>query len=1689
MDLDKTFEIMQGENDSIKSELFFLIAKFLKDSQFKNAFEALKLDLNDSNILPTRIDFLGEENQQTFDELERKYNHIKSDHLLDICKRIRLLSNYEKSSVPVVFSLLGKGSFSLVNTQKKRKYLSLADCITRQHNSLPLPPLHVRGQNIVKVLFGREISGSVDKRYLLPVSKFSNVEFHGRVLGHLTAVYCVCFDTTGRYIATGADDYLVKLWEANTGRLLSTLRGASAEITDIAINTQATLIAAGSMDKVLRVWCLQTARPIAHIVAHASMIVTVNFCPQTFNGLGYIASTSTDGSVVFWPFRSNNGNTIFESNLTVYNERMRPGSAKILCGAFSAGGVMFATGSADHNVRVYKMTPPSPDASAPVRLMEVEAHSDTVDSIQWAHSGLRFSSGSKDGTALIWAYKNQEWKYKTLHMTTKLKRNLVEKKSDEELKQVKPSVTYLCWDQSDRWIITACTDMTIKVWDSFTTELLQVMTGHKKEVYVLESHPFHSKILLSAGHDGKIFIWNIITGEVLVSFQNSIEGQGFAALYDAKWSPDGTMFSVTDSQGHLLTYGLGIPSPRRKVPYEVFFHTDYRPLLRAADHSVLDEQTNTEPHLMPPPFLVDSDGSPYPPEIQKLVPGKENEGLLQLVADVIINELGRTEVIGIRGTANMNTVEHLSNNSPNQSRVISLHPSVEQNSSSFSFENRPRIICKPLKPSIMDQIQNRIKILGVMEEEEFTLESDKPLVVDEKPQVLSVKPKKKPQAKHSYSTRATNVENDPQENRSSSNPEESEEEDADYTDGIDSDEKVESLSDSDSGTSSEYSDWVADSGTNLEPPKRTQHRRRRVKRPTTPPSSPSPPSSPHDGPRTVPPRKVLKDVPEIYRPSEWFSEVLPKKSPYCPQMGDILMFFEQGYNLYLEAVEAKKVYKLKTTQSAPWGKLELKEPQMVKVIGIKYEIRPPRLCGLRLAVLKENGDHTSFSFDLKYHDMQDVIDFLVLRQTYEAGLARKWKEGQRFRSMIDNAWWCGKIVEQSTSRSPFLCYQVLWDNGEKENLSPWDMEPINPKREPLNGMSLPVTTKEMKDILYRPESGNKEWPSGSRDLICDRILRGLHDLMGMSLAEPFLAPVDIQEYPSYAYIVEYPIDLSIIKARLENRFYRRLAAVQFDARYVASNAEKFNEEGSDIVKSAQIITEILLKIIKSSSPVEVPALCRQLQQNYKNNEEEKKNVLTDDRSRRLRPRSLRERSRRESNQPFNWKLECKNFLKLMWLSKNSTPFREPVDYSKYPDYERVVSTPMNLTTIREDLRGDNYKTPLDFCEDVRRVFNNAQTYFQLYPDEKLEKITQEMIIMSEENITQILNNWERQSSRRPTSIVSHLSSRPQRRCRLKRQRELDNSPSEDESDADFNLRTKRPRRLRTVAIKEETTDQSSSEEEIKFDPNQPSTSFAHNERSEPNRVKIKKSIDMPSTSREIKEEVQSDDETPLRRHSSRIRKSTYRVQENNDESDEDDDYTPTKPQRPKRLVKPLPQDNDDSDDEVMPTKPSHSRRLPICTERFEVPPITRRQPTRFHDEEDNEEEDQPTRARATRSRFLNTEETDQRGTRNLRKKKRWDYAKMLDVSGVSSEEGADDWKPSPKFSKKISSRHKSQALKTRKKMNYAECSDQSCSSDDNNDDDDDEDDEENSVNIRVSVSSRGRIRKLTAEAKAHLFRR
>lgn len=44
-------------------------------------------------------------------------------------------------------------------------------------------------------------------------------------------------------------------------------------------------------------------------------------------------------------------------------------------------------------------------------------------------------------------------------------------------------------------------------------------------MYVLEPHPHDEDVILSAGHDGQLLIWDIHKGEILFKYLNTIEGE------------------------------------------------------------------------------------------------------------------------------------------------------------------------------------------------------------------------------------------------------------------------------------------------------------------------------------------------------------------------------------------------------------------------------------------------------------------------------------------------------------------------------------------------------------------------------------------------------------------------------------------------------------------------------------------------------------------------------------------------------------------------------------------------------------------------------------------------------------------------------------------------------------------------------------------------------------------------------------------------------------------------------------------------------------------------------------------------------------------------------------------------------------------------------------------------------------
>ncbi|CTQ86477.1 Nucleosome-remodeling factor subunit NURF301 [Caenorhabditis elegans] len=67
-------------------------------------------------------------------------------------------------------------------------------------------------------------------------------------------------------------------------------------------------------------------------------------------------------------------------------------------------------------------------------------------------------------------------------------------------------------------------------------------------------------------------------------------------------------------------------------------------------------------------------------------------------------------------------------------------------------------------------------------------------------------------------------------------------------------------------------------------------------------------------------------------------------------------------------------------------------------------------------------------------------------------------------------------------------------------------------------------------------------------------------------------------------------------------------------------------------------------------------------------------------------------------------------LELLLEHRMSTPFRNPVDLNEFPDYEKFIKKPMDLSTITKKVERTEYLYLSQFVNDVNQMFENAKTY-------------------------------------------------------------------------------------------------------------------------------------------------------------------------------------------------------------------------------------------------------------------------------------------------------------------------------------------------------------------------------------------
>jgi len=307
---------------------------------------------------------------------------------------------------------------------------------------------------------------------------------------------------------------------------------------------------------------------------------------------------------------------------------------------------------------------------------------------------------------------------------------------------------------------------------------------------------------------------------------------------------------------------------------------------------------------------------------------------------------------------------------------------------------------------------------------------------------------------------------------------------------------------------------------------------------------------------------------------DWLSISDRRYSPYLPQIYDMVAYFPEGHRTFL-AKEARPQFHEHLqpyVSTAAGNRRSQQSPVIAQVVDIQFFVLPDRpWCQLTLIPLDDSillsdeqqqqalrSDFASPDrFVIKYYDMEDIPDFLILASRYQWSLGQDYHVGHLVRVLYGHdEIYSGRITRAgSRRRSSWQCYTIEWLTltDPPEDCSPWELEPVDDT-----------------GSAFQPYSCHESIPEPILRLLSD----GLHSITQSRRAHPFIAPVDYRAYPDYLLAIAHPMYLELIQRRLQNGFYRRLESFFMDVQLIATNSLVYNEPESGIVRDAEHMLQL-----------------------------------------------------------------------------------------------------------------------------------------------------------------------------------------------------------------------------------------------------------------------------------------------------------------------------------------------------------------------------------------------------------------------------------------------------------------------------------------------------------------------------------
>jgi WD40 repeat protein/serine/threonine protein kinase len=345
--------------------------------------------------------------------------------------------------------------------------------------------------------------------------------YHGRV-------HSMAYSPDGKRLATASLDGTIKVWDARTGKEILTLhrggkagpKGVFGRVISIAFSPDGKRLA-GGVDTpgqpmpggLIKVWDAQTGEELLKLQGPAGRtIVSVAFSPDGKR----LAGTSSDNTVRVWDAKTGEKLLTFQGPSSV---------------TFSPDGKSLACPFGDKMVKVW-------DAETGKDLLTLRGHTDGVRSVAFSPDGKHLASASRDRTVKVWDVQ-----------------------AGHELFSLKGHSGYVngvTFSPDGKRLASASEDGTVKVWDAQAGPQPRTLKGEGRVLRVAVSLDGKRLATIRAilapgkGPGTEVKVLDAQTGKALLTLQGHTNPVWCVAL-----SPDGKRLATGGVTGEPLKQRMG----------------------------------------------------------------------------------------------------------------------------------------------------------------------------------------------------------------------------------------------------------------------------------------------------------------------------------------------------------------------------------------------------------------------------------------------------------------------------------------------------------------------------------------------------------------------------------------------------------------------------------------------------------------------------------------------------------------------------------------------------------------------------------------------------------------------------------------------------------------------------------------------------------------------------------------------------------------------------------------------------------------------------------------------------------------------------------------------------------------------------------------------------------------------------